>query len=652
MPIEYEDVEVEVSRSLWQQGGEEQLEVRILQSPFDRPKEQFTRPFSAEELEAFFTEWDRLLLTSGAPAAQRRRKLAEEMGTRIYHSLFYGKTGDTFSSCLADLDGSRRARTGGLRIRISFGQREHYLPELVGLPWELLYWKDTNSFLGHGLGTPIARYLDVPRRIHTLEIDAPLKVLAVLSAPTDQPPINLERQRKGLQAALLRQPWVTLNFLDGPATLDRLRDRLQKGHYNALHFLGHGAFDEDSGDGVLFFERPDGKSHQVTGRDLATQLNRIDSLRLVVLSSCLGARMLRSRDQNSFAGVASALVADGLPAVVAMQFPVSEQAALTFSASLYSKLGEECTIDEAVAEARTSIQASDRQQSSFEWAAPVLFLRAPDGKIISFKNRAELPSKRISIFNIMDFGRNGFQDADWPIDLTSYFKDGSRFPEPPEIWHTGILQTLAEQLDQMIDDNHSYVFDLAAPASVAFAAGYQIQIKKSVGAAVIQRGQGTEATWSANDPVPQGAAVWSQGNRAQPGFPLTSGSRDIAVVIEVSNPVLPAVASYLQRAELNPPAIGSLIYATLKGEPGHRTIHGGGHAYQFAEKLCNRIHRAVAAQPGVTVHIFASAPNALLFFMGRMSRKFPRIQLYEHDFEANRNVIYAPSITLFNPLEA
>ena len=96
-------------------------------------------------------------------------------------------------------------------------------------------------------------------------------------------------------------------------------------------------------------------------------------LQLVVLNSCQGARTTMG---DPFAGVATTLIQSGVPAVVAMQFEISDDAAIVFAEELYTNLiGRQDPIDAAVAEARKAIFV---EIDELEWATPVLFLRDPD----------------------------------------------------------------------------------------------------------------------------------------------------------------------------------------------------------------------------------------------------------------------------------
>ena len=108
----------------------------------------------------------------------------------------------------------------------------------------------------------------------------------------------------------------------------------------------------------------------------ANLLSDQDRLRLVVLNSCEGARTTLT---DPYAGVATTLIGLGVPAVVAMQFEISDRAAIVFAEELYTNLiGRQDPIDAAVSEARKAIYS---QVDPIEWATPVLFVREPDGAV-------------------------------------------------------------------------------------------------------------------------------------------------------------------------------------------------------------------------------------------------------------------------------
>ena len=82
----------------------------------------------------------------------------------------------------------------------------------------------------------------------------------------------------------------------------------------------------------------------------------------------------------TFAGVAAALVEGGLPAVIAMQLPITDRAALSFSGALYRGLSQGWSVDSAVALGRTVLRF---ELDSPEWITPVLFMRVSDGRLFA-----------------------------------------------------------------------------------------------------------------------------------------------------------------------------------------------------------------------------------------------------------------------------
>jgi len=145
--------------------------------------------------------------------------------------------------------------------------------------------------------------------------------------------------------------------------------------YNILHFVGHSRFDTRIDDGVLVLEDENKRGDWTSGEDLGVYLRDQHTMRLAVLNSCEGAR---GSVRDPFSGVAQGLVQQGLPAVIAMQFEITDEAAIIFSRGFYAALARGYPVDAAVAQARKAIRASPL---GLEWGTPVLYLRARDGVI-------------------------------------------------------------------------------------------------------------------------------------------------------------------------------------------------------------------------------------------------------------------------------
>jgi hypothetical protein len=248
--------------------------------------------------------------------------------------------------------GLRKAEQAGkdLRLRLHLDS-----PELWDWPWEFLN-DPMHGFLSTFPTTLVVRYIEMSERIRPLRVRPPIRVLVVAACPARFSPISIQDELADLDRSLAELKHVELDRLEG-ATLDTLRRKLQGQTFHILHFIGHGGFDPRQGEGVLFFERPDGQPEPVTGQSLATFLKDFKTLGLVFLNACDTARA-DSSGVNPFSGVAGALVLGGLPAVVAMQFPISDRAAIAFSTAFYQRLAIGDPVDASVVEGRQAILAA------------------------------------------------------------------------------------------------------------------------------------------------------------------------------------------------------------------------------------------------------------------------------------------------------
>jgi WD40 repeat protein len=347
----------------------------VQNSPAGQARLNFESPFSILELENFY-------LRLGRPRRELRRLASPEMesarehGAKLFETIFK----DAIYGCLRASLSAAQAQGKGLRLRLRLNAAE-----LADLPWEYLYDPHQGQFLSLSTETPIVRYLEMPQLIPVLAAHPPLKILVMIANPSDYPPLDVKAEWKALCAALRsleRRGLVTVERLEH-ATLTDLRRQLRRDEYNILHFIGHGKFDEHAQDGLLVFENDQGCGCLHSGWDLGILLHDHRSLRLVVLNACEGARTSLA---DPFAGVAHSLLQKGIPAVIAMQFAISNRAAITLSRELYTALADGYPVDVALTEARKAIfsQKAD-QETDIEWGAPVLFTRLADGQIFDLE---------------------------------------------------------------------------------------------------------------------------------------------------------------------------------------------------------------------------------------------------------------------------
>ena len=328
----------------------------------------FTMPFAEDALART------LAIFSGQLHVSETERLGEAraFGETLFKAVFAGPVYTVYFS-------SRdRARTAaGLRIKLDL---EGAGP-LASLPWEFL--RDPNvDYLALSRATPVIRY---PRRLVIRPrpvFELPLRVLVMVSSPADLPPVDVAAEWGNLQAATktLRESGKLELILLEDASLRTLQRMLRDGEYHAFHYIGHSMRDPVSGQGMLALEDPFGEdsSYPVRGEDLARELSEENAIRLVVLNSCQSSE---PENGDPFAGIASSLVARGIPAVVAMQAVISDPAAQAFSEEFYRAVSGGLPVDAAMSEARRAI---GHAVGGVEWAVPVLHLRAADGLLFDF----------------------------------------------------------------------------------------------------------------------------------------------------------------------------------------------------------------------------------------------------------------------------
>ena len=376
-PLRYLDFELKIIRE-----KRKHYTAQVLHSPAGEASISFGFPFSEVKLE-------NLVLKLGRPRGSTRRihstemEAARELGGKLFDTIFSGEVLACLKSSL-DKASCRKEKTG-LRLKL----RLQEVPELADLPWEFLLDTSLDRFFAQSNQTPIVRYIEMSERIKPIIVNLPLQLLMMVSSPTDYPRLDVERERSRLEEALdslIKSGKVRVKWLENP-TLADLHHCLQEGDYHVFHFIGHGGFDKGREEGVLVLEDEQGRGWLADPHRIGTILHDHPSLRLAVLNSCEGAR---NSLNDPFAGVAAGLIRQGVPAVVAMQFEITDEAAITFADEFYAAIAQGFPVDAAVAEARKAIYI----HNDIEWGAPVLYMRSPDGVLFDLTQKPAAEEKQ------------------------------------------------------------------------------------------------------------------------------------------------------------------------------------------------------------------------------------------------------------------
>ena len=275
-----------------------------------------------------------------------------------------------------------RLRSQRLRLRL---QVDINAPaDLHGLNWERIYDEKERSTLSRAPETAFSRLPQLDREQRPI-LNVRPKLLVIVSSPHDAEQLGLDKidaaaVRKEIQESLEPLAGVmSYEFLDGPATLARIREKL-KGGFHALHVQAHGMIREDRVRARLVLEKEGGQADPIDEQFFAEPFQGLSDLRLITLVACHSGAQT---GDDPFGGLALALVQQNFPAVVAMQQPITFEAAKIFNKYFYAELAHHGLVDAAVNEARLHVHLASGDKESDDWSAPVLFSRLGDGRVWS-----------------------------------------------------------------------------------------------------------------------------------------------------------------------------------------------------------------------------------------------------------------------------
>ncbi|MFB7394292.1 CHAT domain-containing protein [Streptomyces sp. NPDC056191] len=305
-------------------------------------------------------------MRSGSPktAVALRGRYARAIGDELFGALFPGEVGGLY----AQRRQQAAARGESLRMMLRMSA-----PELTTLPWELIHNPDFGFLC---LEDEVVRCVNLtglplgPPPTHL-----PVRVTGMVSAPPFERSLNVKAEERNLRKSLHRlteRKFARLRWVSAVNWTTLMNEfTAESGGCHVFHYVGHGAYDSEQEAGALIFSDELGRKQLISGDSVGRVIQQAAlKPQLVVLNGC---ETGKGSHDELFSSVAAALL-QFVPAVVAMQFAVTDAAAVTFSRYFYQALvGLGRPVDMAVHQGRVAMLLQD--ENSLEWATPVLYVR-------------------------------------------------------------------------------------------------------------------------------------------------------------------------------------------------------------------------------------------------------------------------------------
>nr|WP_234489018.1 CHAT domain-containing protein [Oxynema sp. CENA135] len=320
-----------------------------------------------------------------------------DFGQQLYEQLFQGSLRDRLSNAQAI------AHNRGNLLRLRLGVKGDKLPRL---PWEVLH-EDLRP-IATGKDIVFSRYqpncasLNLPH-----PTGEPLRILMVLSAPTDRDNLALKQEAMHLREELQKQwrggtpgrgkpPKIELTLLEQP-NREKLTQALEQNQYQVFHYSGHSTVAAGGGQLYLVNDKT-GLTEFLTGDDLAGLLVN-NGIRMAVFNSCRGSHSATDLELgNGSEGrtLAEVLVRRGIPGVLAMAERIPDDVALILTRLFYRNIKQGYPVDLSLNRARQGL-ISTYGSGQLYWALPVLYLHPEfDGYLVS-QNGSETTGRDVPL---------------------------------------------------------------------------------------------------------------------------------------------------------------------------------------------------------------------------------------------------------------
>ncbi|HMG54103.1 MAG TPA: CHAT domain-containing protein [Kofleriaceae bacterium] len=313
-------------------------------------------------------------------------------GWHLWEFLFCGEIAEAFAMQM----GIARSTRTPMRLELWIDPAES--PAIARVPWEFLYCPPRGGvrdgfFLATHTALTFSRTFAAPSAGRDVRITEPPRILIITSCPVGFERVVWRPAVEGITGAIAgrlagaragdAQVAPTVRVVHDPKDAAALCDALSW-RPHVVQFIGHGHQDGNLGRLAMLADDP----VWVSGKQL---VNLMDTAapghrpRLVVLHACDGARIARAGGLSpklGFGAVAPTLLAEDIPAVVAMQYEIDQASAIDFSVKLYADLLANRPIHQAVQLARLNL-LSLHSNAPRAFGTPVLYASGGDGVLFA-----------------------------------------------------------------------------------------------------------------------------------------------------------------------------------------------------------------------------------------------------------------------------
>ncbi len=242
-------------------------------------------------------------------------------------------------------------------------------PEILQLPWELLY-HPSYGFLAQHLNFTLSRKIpNLPELVTPLE-KRPLKVLFFSTLPDDigeEERLAVEKEQEEVILALLEPKAKGLVEISMPndGRFESLKTLIERDKPDMVFLSGHSSYKE--GKGSFSFEDKRGLEVNIDEKTLNSAFVG-SSVECVVLSSCQSAQ---GSDENLESGLLMSLAFSGIKNVIGMGESIFDEAGIVFAKNFMAQVANKKSIAYALQKARHEIFSLENGAKE-HWYLPIL----------------------------------------------------------------------------------------------------------------------------------------------------------------------------------------------------------------------------------------------------------------------------------------